>query len=132
MPTALIQGLCLPKACTPQAMAFMTDAASTKLNDFLDSLQKKFGLFNFTDQTDGFIRNFTKIEMLLVEGDIAAQTWKENARLGAVISLIVISIFLVFFFAIPNIYLILKRIKQQKPALVSKVDWPFKSAKMYK
>lgn len=30
-------------------MAFMTDAASRKLNDFFDTLQKKFGLFNFTD-----------------------------------------------------------------------------------
>lgn len=70
--------------------------------------------------------------MLLVEGDIAAQTWKESARTGAVVSCTVISIFLIFFFVVPNTYLALKRIKQQPPAFVSKVDWPYKSAKMYK
>jgi hypothetical protein len=113
-------------------MLFMTEAASRKVNDLFETLQKRFGLWNFTDQTTGFIRNFTQVEVLLVEGSIAAETWRENARVGAIISSVAISIFLFFFFVIPNFYLLLKRIKLQQPAFVSKVDWPYKSAKMYK
>lgn len=49
MPTALISGLCLPKECTIENLNFLTNATTNTINSFLETLQRKYGMFNFTD-----------------------------------------------------------------------------------
>jgi len=46
-------------------MEFFNQATTAKINSAMETLQKRLGIFNFTDQTSGFIRNFTTVEFLL-------------------------------------------------------------------
>ncbi len=49
LPTALISGLCLPKACTPESMEWFNVATTNKINVLMETVQRKIGIFNFTD-----------------------------------------------------------------------------------
>lgn len=132
MPTALISGFCLPKACTPEALYALSDSATNKLNGMLAGLQHKFGMFNFTDQTTGFIRNFTEIQFTLTESDVSLAQWRDSVKGGFILALLLVSAFLTIFFLLPNVYLITQRVKDQKPGLPSKVEWAYQEATMYK
>lgn len=132
MPTALISGLCMPKACTPEALYALSDDATNKINNFLAKLQHKFGMFNFTDQTTGFIRNFTEVQFTLTESDVQLAQWRDSLRAGFILALLLVSCFLTLFFLLPNVYLLTRRVKEVKPALPSKVEWAYQEATMYK
>lgn len=49
LPTALISGLCLPKTCTNENMEWFNLATTDKINSLMESVQRRLGIFNFTD-----------------------------------------------------------------------------------
>jgi hypothetical protein len=118
--------------CSPEAISAFSVNATNKVNDLLASLQKKYHLFNFTDQTTGFIRNFTTLEVLLVETDASMSDWMTSLHPLYVITLVFICLFLLAFFVVPNTYLLTKRAKNLPAAIPSKVEWTYQASIMYK
>lgn len=98
----------------------------------MESIQKRVGIFNFTDQTSGFIRSFTTVEFLLTQSDTSLEDWRASVRWGFMLASLMISVFVFFFFMVPNLLLLSKRIRDQKPALPSKVEWAYQGAQMYR
>jgi len=60
LPTALIQGVCLPKECTPEKLASFSTHVTAKLNTVLAEVQKKWGIFDLSTES-GFVRDFTEL-----------------------------------------------------------------------
>ena len=80
----------------------------------------------------------TKISATLVDtfyfnqSGYEVQEWKESLKVGFIIAMVFLTLILLVFTALPNLYWARERCRGKRVPLAPKVEWPYKASRMYK
>jgi len=124
IPVQLISGLCLPIECTPDKLSTFGNTVTTKLNDLIRKVQKNRHILPMKDDS-GLLRNFTQLQVQIEPSSYLTEVWKQDVRVGYIISLCFCALVFICFCVIPNALVCWNHYKEEEVDPNTKLDWQY-------
>ena len=94
----------MPKECNPDQLRSTAALITEKVNGLVVGAQKKFGIFNFDMPNEGFVQDFTRLEVQMTSTEAFVETWRDDTTVLFYTTIGFFAIVLLAFCVVPGLF----------------------------